>query len=130
MFEPNHLIVGDVFYGIRKNFRAMHRHKVYKFIDGVEWFKYSEHLFTYSITHNKVVGILSKTVEAEDHWDYVSKQFDAEPEFCILTTEGTMPGVFSDPMTLEGTEDYFHSSGDAYLRIAELENEANELDRK
>jgi hypothetical protein len=129
MFEPNKLNVGDVFYGIRKKLCAMHRHKEYKIIDGVEWFKYSDPVFTYSVTYNTVVAILRKTIEAKDPDYFWPHQFDLEPEFCIVTCQASRPDALSEPMTFNSNDEYFHTTDKVNSRIAELKNEAKELDR-
>jgi hypothetical protein len=69
-FNLDDLKIGDVFYTIVDTNNAFSRKKIFKIIDGEEWFKYDKPLRTYRVAENKVVGILRMTLEGLWYEDY------------------------------------------------------------
>lgn len=66
------LSVGSIFYGVNADNNAFHRKKVYREIDGEQWFKYDMPPVSYSLVTYTVIGVLEKTLtgEWEPHSDY------------------------------------------------------------
>jgi hypothetical protein len=56
------LSVGDVFYGAKDTNNGFLRKKIYREIDGVQWFRYDMPLASYSLVTYTVLGLLDKTL--------------------------------------------------------------------
>lgn len=91
--EAMNLAVGDVFYGVKDNNNSFHRKKIYRDIDGEQWFKYDKPLASYSLVTYTVLGVLDKTLTGkwEPHCDYeltreiyVSFEVDGSTQRCTM----------------------------------------------
>jgi cytidylate kinase len=90
MFNPENLKIGDKFYSVKERNQSFRRKKIYKEIDGEDWFKYDMPLRTYEIATWEVVGILRKHLEGR--WKHDPDGVDTATEYFVRYTDETHVG--------------------------------------
>jgi len=126
MFNHEKLKVGDKFYSVKERNQSFHRKKIYKEIDGVDWFKYDVPLRTYEIVTWDVLGILRK--ELEGKWQHDPDGATLMTEYYVRYTDATHVGNTAKYFDCDNNH-YFVDKDEAmvYLKLKELE--AKELDK-
>jgi len=126
MFNSENLKVGDKFYSVKERNRSFHRKKIYKEIDGVDWFKYDVPLRTYEIATWEVLGILRK--ELEGKWKHDPDGVDTATEYYVRYVDDTHVGTHVEDFYNDTK--YFLDMDETLVYKSELEAEARELDMK
>ena len=119
--------VGSVFYGVRNTINAYHRKKIYREIDGEQWFKYDLPLASYSIVTYTVIGILNKTLEGE--WEPHSDYELCREIYVSLETDGKTEKYTMYTDDIEA-EKYFLDKAEALAYIDTMHEKDREIDRK
>lgn len=119
--------VGDVFYGVKDSTNAFHRKKIYREIDGEQWFKYDIPAATYSLVTYTVLGILSKVLDGE--WEHnsdyeLTREIYVSSEIDNTVTKYTM---YADDVD---SHKYFLDKDEALAYIGIMYEKGKELDRK
>jgi hypothetical protein len=121
------LKVGDVFYGVKDISNAFHRKKIYREIDGEQWFKYDIPAATYSLVTYTVLGILNKTLDGEweENSDYeLSREIYVSLAVDEKVTKYTMYDEDVD------SKDYFLDKHEAMSYIEYMYEKDREGDRR
>lgn len=124
MIKTSELNVGNVFYGVKESNNSFFRKKIYRKIDGEDWFKYDKPLRTYELVTYTVLGVLRKKLEGE--WEN-GCEHDLETEFFLQSVDSTNAHTYTD--TLDNEEKYFVDKASAMLYKKNMEYAAKELDK-
>jgi hypothetical protein len=127
MMDATTLKVGDVFYGVKSN-GNFHRNKIYRKIDGEEWFKYdTPRVDHFLITYN-VMGILKKTIEGA--WS-TDQEYELSTEIYLRsqTEKDIFPNFFTMFIDDFADKHYFVDKDEALAHIEMLNEKDREFDR-
>ena len=125
MFDKEKLKVGDVFYCVKEKNLALTRKKIYRVIDGEDWFKYDNPLREYQIEKITILGIIRKSLEGQ--YDSLF-DYELEPEFFVEYV--TPRQTIRDDFYFNEDEEYFISETEAEVYKSELEEQVREMDIK
>jgi hypothetical protein len=125
MIDATTLKVGDVFYGVKSN-GNFHRNKIYRKIDGEEWFKYDTPRVEHVLQIYTVIGILRKTLEGI--W-FLGDEYELSTEIHLRSQTKGKTSDFT--MSIEDFDDkhYFLDKEDALTHIEMLNEKDREFDR-
>lgn len=80
--DVNALSVGSIFYGVKTESNAFHRKKIYREIDGEQWFKYDKPPMSHNIVTYTVIGVLEKTLSGE--WE-LGSEYELDKEIFVVS---------------------------------------------
>jgi hypothetical protein len=123
-FDKNKLEVEDVFYGVQERNLAFSRTKIYREIDGEDWFKYTTPLRSYEIVEYKVRGIVKKTLEG--NWPD-SDLCELDNQFYVQSIDNTHVKNYVTDLDYD---EYFLDKEDAMVYLMIKEKEARDLDKQ
>jgi hypothetical protein len=128
-FNASDLSVGDTFYGVKSVINTLTRQKIFREIDGEQWFKYDTPRKVYTLVVYKVLGILRKTLEGD--WE-PNAEYEMKTEIRVSseTSSGQKSSftLFEDDLT-DLTKRYFLDKDSALAYIETLYENDKELDR-
>lgn len=128
-FNASELNVGDTFYGVKSDVNTLTRKKIFREIDGEQWFKYDISRKEHTLVVYKVLGILRKNLEGD--WE-PNAEYETTTEIRVSseTASGQKSSftLFEDDLT-DLTKRYFLDKDSALAYIETLYENDKELDR-
>lgn len=115
----NNVNVGDKFYRVTEKNLAFNRKKIYREIDGQDWFRYETPLREYSISTYTILGILTSNIQGEWPED---EPWALETEYYVQTDDNNAFTTYIDQYQ------FFSNYEAAVSHMKELEQHAKELD--
>jgi hypothetical protein len=131
-FKDSELSVGDTFYGVKSDINTLNRKKIFREIDGEQWFKYDISRKEHTLVVYKVLGILRKTLEGD--WE-PNAEYEMTTEIRVSseTSSGQKSSftMFEDDLTdlTDLTKRYFLDKDSALAYIEILYEKDKEMDR-